>query len=157
MIDNLNLIKEKTLAVTGHRKLTPDLDIYRLEEIFLSQIENGVDTFLIGMAVGFDAICFQILEKIRDSKDIKLIACIPCENQSKLFTIDQKIEYERQLKSANQKIFISKEYTPYCMMKRNTFMVDNASKLVCFLRENKGGTFNTVKYAEKQNIEIIKV
>ena len=153
----IKLIKEKTLAVTGHRKLSPDLDIYRLEEIFLSQIEKGIDTFLVGMAVGFDAICFQILEKIRDKKDIKIVACIPCKNQSKNFSIEQKEEYIRQVNSANEKILISREYTPYCMMKRNMFMVDNACTLVCFLRENKGGTFNTVNYAKQKGIEIIKI
>lgn len=153
----IKLIKEKTLAVTGHRKLTADLDIYRLEEIFLNQIEKGIDTFLVGMAVGFDAICFQILEKIRDKKDIKIVACIPCENQSKNFSIEQKEEYIRQVNSANEKILISREYTPYCMMKRNMFMVDNACKLVCFLRENKGGTFNTVNYAKQKGIEIIRI
>ena len=55
----IKLIKEKTLAVTGHRKLSLDLDIYRLEDIFLSQIEKGIDTFLVGMAVGSTLFVFK--------------------------------------------------------------------------------------------------
>ena len=129
----------------------------KLENEFLSQIKNGINTFLVGMAVGFDAICFQILEKIRLNENIKIIACIPCEEQSKKFSYQQKLEYNRQVNSADDKIILSKEYTPYCMMKRNMFMVDNSSVLVCYLRENKGGTFNTVNYAKTQGLQIIKV
>ena len=140
----INIIKEKTLAVTGHRKLQADLNIEKLEKLFLTEIQNGIDTFLIGMAIGFDSICFQILEKVRLTKDIKLIACIPCKNQNAKFTKEQNIEYKRQLQSANDKIILSSEYTPYCMMKRNMFMVDNACKLICYLRENWGGTYNTI-------------
>ena len=153
----IEFIKEKTLAVTGHRNLKPDLDIEKLENEFLDQIENGIDTFLVGMAIGFDAICFQILEKIRLNENIKIIACIPCADQSKKFSFNQKLEYNRALESANDKIYISQSYTPYCMMKRNMFMVDNSSVLVCYLRENKGGTYNTVKYAKTQGLNIINV
>jgi uncharacterized phage-like protein YoqJ len=61
------------------------------------------------------------------------------------------------LSVADQKIVISEEYTAWCMQKRNQFMVDNSSVLISYLRENKGGTLNTVNYAKKKNIKIIEV
>ena len=85
----IEFIKEKTLAVTGHRKIQADLDLEKLEKVFLDQIENGIDTFLVGMAIGFDILCFQVLEKIRLTKNIKIIACIPCADQSKKFSFNQ--------------------------------------------------------------------
>ena len=36
----IEIIKEKTLAVTGHRNLKPDLDIEKLENEILSQIKK---------------------------------------------------------------------------------------------------------------------
>ena len=73
MIDLKNE-KSKTLAVTGHRSLPSDLNIERLEKGFYYFIdEKGYDTFLVGMAVGFDSLCFKILEKIRKKRKIKII------------------------------------------------------------------------------------
>ncbi|MBQ7348842.1 MAG: DUF1273 domain-containing protein, partial [Clostridia bacterium] len=68
-----------------------------------------------------------------------------------------KKEYKEMLNSADDRIIISEKYTSYCMQKRNVFMVDNSQFLVCYLRDNKGGTFNTVNYAKRKNIEIINV
>ena len=61
------------------------------------------------------------------------------------------------LKKADVTFYTSTDYTPYCMQKRNMFMVDNCSVLLAYLRDNKGGTFNTVKYAEKNQKQIIRI
>ncbi len=154
---NFEIIKEKTCAVTGHRDIDKNFDREILRIIFLKLIEEGYDCFLIGMALGFDTMCFQILEKIREKKDIKIIAVIPCLTQDYKFSVEDKKEYQRMIKSSNQKIILSKDYTPYCMTKRNMFMVDNCSLLISYLRRESGGTFKTVKYAESKNVEIIKI
>ena len=148
---------EKTCAVTGHRKINEDLDFNKLREVFIDLITKGYDTFLIGMAVGFDTICFKILEKLREDYNIKLVACVPCFNQDVNFTPLQKKVYRDMLKKADVTFYTSTEYTPYCMQKRNVFMVDNSSVLVAYLREKKGGTFNTVKYATNNNKSIIYI
>ena len=49
------------------------------------------------MALGFDTVCFQILEEIRKEKDIKIIACVPCSTQAEKFSLEQKKEYDRML------------------------------------------------------------
>ena len=43
------------------------------------------------------------------------------------------------------------------MIKRNKFMVDNSNYLVYYLKENKGGTKQTVEYAKKQNLQLIDI
>ncbi len=149
-------ILEKTCAVTGHRVLQKDFDRNKLKEVFLKLIEGGIDTFLVGMAIGFDTECFLVLQEIREKKDIKIIACIPCEKQALKFSEKEKKLYYKMLDSADEKVLISKEYTAYCMMKRNMYMVDNSSVLVCYLRKNLGGTKNTVAYAKKSGKMIIE-
>ncbi len=154
-MNKLNINKEKTVCVSGHRFIGKDLNKEYLIKLFDNLIDYGVDTFLIGMAIGFDTLCFQILEEKKKQKDIKIIACIPCTSQAEKFSQSQKKEYDRLLSIADQKLLISQEYTPYCMQKRNMFMVDNSSAVICYLNQNKGGTFNTVKYAEKRGVKVI--
>lgn len=147
----------RAVSVSGHRIVESDFDKEKLKGVFLSLIERGYDTFLIGMAIGFDTLCFQILEKIREEKDIKIIACIPCKEQDKKFNQAQKAEYARLIKSADGKVLISKEYNQRCMQKRNEFLVNNSSLLVAYLNRDFGGTANTVNYAKSKNLPVIYV
>lgn len=149
--------KARACSLTGHRIVNKDLDRKKLNDLFYQLIDKGFDTFLIGMALGFDTLCFNMLAKIREQKDIKLIACIPCEKQDYKFSIKQKQEYQQMLSIADEKIYVSKEYNAYCMQKRNRFMVDNSSVLVAYLRQEKTGTSYTVNYAIKKDVCIIKV
>lgn len=146
----------KACAVSGHRNCK-GFSTENIEEIFLSLIKEGYDTFLIGMAIGFDFFCFKELEKIKKIHDIKLVACIPCPNQSMKYSDCQKREYFRMLSVADEIIQVSDKYNSYCMHKRNRFMVDNSSCLVCFLRRQSGGTFYTYNYAKNLGKRIISV
>ena len=149
--------RARSVAVTGHRVLGKDINKQRLDEIFRKLVDSGVNVFYIGMALGFDTMCFQVLEKIREEKDIKLVACIPCPSQPMRFNFEQKREYERMVKSADIKVIISNEYTPTCMQKRNEYMVDRAGILISYLRRDYGGTKNTVDYAKKVGVTIYNV
>ena len=149
--------KEKACALTGHREIYKDFDKNLVKNTFIELINEGYDTFLIGMAVGFDTEGFKILEGLRKSYPIKLIACIPCEKQDLKFSFWQKLEYKRICASADERILVSKTYTRYCMQLRNEFMVDNSSCLVAYIRKDSGGTANTVRYAQRQGVKIIRV
>lgn len=153
----MGIESSKTCAVTGHRAVGADLSREKLKKALLELINKGVDSFLVGMAVGFDTICFNVLEELRKDFNIKIIACIPCPNQDKNFSQKQKIEYERMNDVSDRRLLISNSYTSGCMLKRNRFMVDNSDYLVCYLRDNKGGTFYTVNYATSKNKTIVRV
>jgi uncharacterized phage-like protein YoqJ len=135
-----------------------DFNINKLKETFnkLIKIAN-INTFLVGMAVGFDTVCFNVLEEIRKTEDIKIVACIPCENQDYNFSLAQKKEYNRMLLSSDEKIYIAKEYTKACMLKRNRYLVDNSSVLVVYSRKDTGGTVYTKNYALKKGVPIIEL
>ena len=157
-MSELFINKARALAVTGHRVIANDFDKNSLKEDFIKFIDKGFDTFLIGMALGFDTLCFKtLLELKKDYKNVKLIACIPCKSQSYKFTKTQKEDYENMLSLADEKVVLSEEYTPTCMQKRNKFMVDNASILLAYIYKDYGGTASTVKYAIKQNVPVYKV
>lgn len=149
--------RAKTVCVSGHRALPYNFDKDKLKNAFLTLLNNGYDTFLIGMALGFDTVCFHLLEQIREKTAIKIIACVPCEEQDKLFSTAQKKEYRRMLEVADQKIVLSKNYTPQCMQNRNKFMVDNSSIVIAYLSKNFGGTKNTVEYAKKMGVVVVNM
>lgn len=149
--------RAKTCAITGHRVLEKGFNKEKVREIFIKLFQAGFDTFLIGMALGFDTECFKILEDLKKENKIFLIACVPCKTQSYRFTKEQKNEYDRMLSVADEVVLVSEEYSKTCMQKRNQYMVDNCSVLLAYLRRDFGGTKNTVNYAIKRQVQIIKI
>ena len=149
--------KARACAVTGHRVLYENFDASKLEKTFISLIEKGFDTFLIGMAIGFDTVCFKTLQNLKEKFELKIIACVPCKGQDLKFNAEQKDEYKKMLSSADEVIILSEKYTPNCMQKRNVFMVDNASVLLSYKKRDYGGTFKTCQYAKKVGIPIIEL
>lgn len=147
-----------TCAVSGHRQVDSSLNVNNLKNIFIKLIKEGkIKNFLIGMAVGFDTICFNILEEIKKTEDIKIIAVIPCEKQDINYSDAQKKEYARMLNVADEKIYVSKKYTKYCMLKRNRYLIDNSSVVIIYERKEKSGTSYTKNYAIKKGVPIIRV
>ena len=148
---------EKTCSFTGHRILEKSFNVNKLEEVINSVLITGYNTFLIGMAKGFDSKCFEILLRKKQEKDIKIIACVPCKEQDKYFTKIEKEKYKKYLEKADEIVYISEEYINGCMQQRNRYMVDNSSLLIAYLKYPKGGTFYTVNYAIKKQKEIIYI
>lgn len=149
--------RARTCAFSGHRAVGKDLKKGDLKEIIEKFTENGYDTFLIGMARGFDLLCYSVLDEIRKEKPIKIVACIPCENQDEKFSLKDKQKYNEAINGVDDKIYIGREYDKRCMHKRNEFMVDNSSALIVYLKRDFGGTYSTIKYAEKNGVPVFNI
>ena len=153
----ISIEKQKTVALSGHRILPKSFNYKKLKELLFYLVKDGFNTFLCGMAIGFDTEAFKVLEKLRKVNDIKIIACVPCNNQDRGFNKSQKEEYHRLINSADEVIVLQDKYDAYCMKKRNCFMVDNASVLLCYLTQSRGGTYQTVTYAIENKIDVLYV
>ena len=149
--------KENACSVTGHRIMSGDIEEKTVYDALYKLAESGINAFLVGMAIGVDTLCFHVLEKIRKVKDIRIIACVPCGSQAEKFSFKVKKEYGRMLSVADEIIYVSREYTSYCMIKRNMYMVDNSSVLVAYKRRESGGSANTVNYALKCGVKVIEL
>lgn len=147
----------RTCAFTGHRIMEKGFDTESLKDKIVKLIGIGYDTFLVGMALGFDTVAFNLLEEVRKEQKIRIIACVPCLSQSYKFNKDQKVEYDRMMESADERIFVGQEYNQNCMRKRNEFMVDKSSCLVSYVRRDFGGSVFTVNHAVKKGITVISV
>lgn len=160
------MTKNTTCCLTGHRpgklpwgynensKICKQFK-RELCSVFIGAIKYGIDTFLSGMALGFDMIGTQLLLKLkRKYKHIKIFAVIPCENQQKYCSSNDKKKYENLLKKCDKIITIQKEYSNDCMSIRNRYMVDNSSVLIACYNGLGGGTKNTLLYAQKKGSKI---
>lgn len=153
--------KEKNCCFTGHRILPKGKkeEIYdKTREVVIALIEKGVKCFLTGGAIGYDALAAQVVLSLKEKYPfIELIAVCPCENQDAKWNESQKQIYKEILNKADMKVVLAESYYDGCMQARNRYMVDNSKYCVCYLRYNGGGTYYTVKYAQKLNKEIISI
>ncbi len=145
------------VAVTGHRIVKKDFNEEELEKEINLLIEKGCKYFFVGMALGFDSLCFEILYKLKKSKNIKIIACLPCKEQDSLWNSVQKETYRKNLNNADEIVIMSDKYDCACMQKRNRYMVDNSAYLIAYVYRSSGGAYNTVKYAVEKNKNVIYI
>ena len=154
-------MKDKTCCFTGHRNIPTEIkhELFTLTETAIENlIKNGYRYFGTGGALGFDTIAALVVLKLKERyPDIKLILVLPCQPQTKGWRKEDVEIYEEIKKQADKIVYTSQEYTRGCMYKRNRHLVDNSSLCICYLTENKGGTFYTVNYAYEEKLRIINV
>jgi len=154
-------MKSTTACFSGHRVLSQkkiEKIVKRLDEAVDQLIQQGVTDFLCGGAVGFDHICASmIITKKQQGADIRLLFALPCRNQDEKWTDRQKQLYRSLLGEADAVHYVSEEYTPDCMKKRNYYMVDSSAYCICAMTKDISGTGQTVRYAQQQGLQIMNV
>lgn len=159
-----------TVCFTGHRpkslpfgfdEQAPQcIDLKkRLSDEIRNMIARGADTFYTGMALGVDTFAAEAVlrEKIKHPK-IRLIAAIPCPNQSQNWSNAAKARYETIIRQCDETVVVSPAYFPGCMHVRNRYMADHSDILIAVYNGNPtGGTASTVQYALKKKMTIIEI
>ena len=154
--------RSKVACFSGHRRLPQDCTGLQtnLEKAIIELIERGVVFFGNGGAVGFDALAATAVLKLKeDYPHIRLVMVLPCppEQQSSRWNNEQKKQYYKILGQADKVRILSPQYTNGCLLNRNRHMVDCSAYLICYLRENSGGTSYTVNYAEQKGLKILRL
>lgn len=142
---------EVCVAFTGHRQLSPE-DLgkiqTRLPPLLERCYEQGKRVFLSGGALGFDTVAARAVLQMRERHpDVSLILAIPCRSQASRWSVGDRAVYTQLLEAADRTVYVSEEYFPGCMQKRNQFMIRHADTCICYLRQCCGGTWYTVSYA----------
>ena len=120
--------------------------------------EEGVTTFLSGMAQGTDMIAAEIVLDMRRAypgNNIRLVAVVPYEGQADRWSIEYRERYFNILSKADEVMTLRKRYTDSCMQERNRYMVNASAHLVAVCGGAGGGTRYTVDYAIKKGLEVI--
>ena len=140
----------KSCVFTGHIILEDDFSKKRLKIVVQAAIEQGVDIFYNGMAMGFDLIAAEIVLSLKKKyPHVKLIACIPCYKQEKNFSEKDKKRYAAVLKKADEKVLLSEEYYKGCMQARDKYMAERAELMIAYCKKATGGAAYTVKCFQK--------
>ncbi len=140
--------KKNTCCFTGHRpqKLPWGYDeewedCVKLKLKLACEIEamrkKGVTTFITGMAIGVDMWAAEIV--------LDLKSAYP-QDRERYFDI---------LAQADQEVIFQEHCTKSCMHERNRFMVDNSAYMIAVFNGDKGGTANTLHYAESKGLNIV--
>lgn len=167
---NEKIIREKTVCFTGHRseKLPGGDALERLRKRLALEIEralhDGYDTFLFGGAYGFDLMAAEevlkkkVLIDLQNPRYIRLIAVIPFEEQAVRFSVSDHERYYEIMPKCDEVITLNTRYSSQCYAQRNQYMVDRSNRVICCWNgQAVSGTAQTVRMAEKQNLEIINL
>ena len=146
---------------TGHRVMEETEEaaiLTELENSILSLVEKDVKVFICGGALGFDTLAAETVLKLKKSHDITLCLYLPCVNQTEGWLADDVARYNSILESADEVYYTSKKSkSPELMKKRNKAMVEAADFGICYLKNEKSGTAQTVRFAHEKGIEVINL
>lgn len=168
MREEINFANIKhTCAFTGNRpKSLPwgeneqDERCIKLKEQLIKEIQttitSGYTHFLTGMAQGFDTYAAEaVIEIMKTNKNITLEAIIPHANQEKNWSDQAKARYAEILNNCTKTQTLRPHYTKACMHTRNRYLVDNSSLLIALSTQEKGGTAEAIKYAQKKGVKSV--
>jgi uncharacterized phage-like protein YoqJ len=153
----------RSAAFSGHRHISPDRVptlIRNLDATIARLYEEGVTTFHCGMAMGFDLMAAESVLNLRAfHPEVKLIAVIPFKGQDKFYIDEDKARYAKVLASADNKVIMSKSYSKSSYLRRNIYMLKNASVLVAYLdpTQKYGGTAYTCSHAHEYSVYLINL
>lgn len=158
-----------TCCFTGHRPALfhfgydeTDPECIRIKEELRLETEkmitnHKVDSFITGMALGVDTWAAEIVLGLKDIyPDIKLFAAVPCPEQTRKWNRHQRERYKKILDRCDEIKLVSEKWTPYCMIKRNQYMVNRSRYLIAVWNGSLScGTGKTVEYARKNGKNMV--
>lgn len=160
------MTKEQICCFTGHRpdKLPwgddeRDPRCIRIKAQLSQALERayalGYRHFISGMARGGDLYFAEAVLELREKHPDVLLECArPCETQSRRWPREEQLRYEDILDRCNYETMVQHVYDRGCMMRRNRYMVDHASRIIALYDGvPKGGTAQTLAYALRKGLE----
>ena len=145
--------KIKTCSFTGHRQIRTE-DKESLESLLMRGVKyaygQGCRRFLTGGAIGFDTMAALAVLALRDSyPDVRLVLVLPCKDQDRYFSPEQKKAYKTVKKRADEIIYTSEVYTEGCMLVRNRYLAEQADIMLAYLYRERSGASQTVRLARE--------
>lgn len=165
-LEKLTLQPLSTVSFTGHRKIEPTRHINKyqfvqqaIEKTIRELYQQGYNTFMTGMAEGFDLIAGNAVLNLRhELENLKLVCVIPFQGQQTYFNPKWKKMYAEILASADEAVCLSERYSKDVYFMRNDYLVAHCSCMVCYYNGGqRSGTGYTVRRAEKAKHKIINL
>jgi len=166
-VTKVNIDKSCTACFSGYRpkKFSFPLDMDspefeplqdNIEATIKNAAQNGYTTFLCGMAAGFDLICADVFYDVRESgaefEHLKLAAIIPFQGHK--VPEDWRTLYVRTISRADHVEILLPTYQSGCYLRRNDWLIEHSSRLICYWDGQEGGTAYTVRMADSAGMTI---
>ena len=142
------------IAFIGHRELRAISYIEKeLEEIVSKKLfEKEYVEFYVGRNGTFDIVVASVIKRMQSAygnHNSSLILVLPYSTKNHVYyeKFYDEIEYPLP-RNTHYKAAIGK---------RNEWLVDNADLLISFVKNNAGGAYETLRYAEKKGVAIINL
>lgn len=160
-VTGMSEIEKRTrrCCFTGHRpeKLTVENTklCRELGGAIDKAISDGFYTFISGMSRDVDLWAAAIvLSRKQLHPEIHLICAIPHPGFEENWNSEWQLLYHNVLAEADLIRTISPTYFRGCYQIRNCWMVNHSSLVIAVYNGSKGGTQNTIRYAEQQGVSI---
>ena len=154
-----------TCCFTGHRpdKLPWGTDegdprcvalLEKLTAALEQAYEAGCHHFICGMARGSDLLFCRAALTLREChSDVTVEGAIPCPSQTDSWPAPERELHHALLEQCDFETMVQHHYDRGCMMRRNRYMVDRSCRIIAVYNGiPKGGTFQTLAYAMKQDL-----
>lgn len=155
-------LRKHRCCFTGHRpeklKLPEERLARLLEEEIRSAIAGGFTTFITGMARGADIVAAEIVLRLREQDDrLKLICALPHPGFGLRWGGGWTERFRCVLAAADlsRTICPTFSYTSYQI--RNEWMVNHSSLVIGVFNGERGGTKNTLDYAERVGVPCVVI
>ena len=131
-----------------------------LDEIEVAILNDKIN-FLHGSMAGFDILAAEAVLHLKQKYPyIRLYSIIPFE-RGFLQTKEWSREWRRRVKVVFQQServkYLEPEYSYGVYYRRNKWLVEHSSLLICYCISRNGGTKMTMDYAAKQGVPIINL
>ena len=159
---NQKELRARRCCFTGHRPeklhLSEKYVCNALEREIRLAVSENFQTFITGMARGVDIWAAEIVLRLRkEGLPIHLIAASPFKVFEKNWTRDWQDRYVSIMQNAEIALFVSQCYDRRCFQRRNEWLVDHSARVIAVYNGEKGGTKNTIEYAEQNGIQVIEI
>lgn len=167
--EGLDIDRRKTCCFTGHRPKgipgggapgSPAREVLKkyVEQYVILQMGAGKDTFMTGMASGFDLLAASVLI---ESKNLiikpRIICAVPFNGQiNKLENDWEKQLYCDIMNASFTAVCLSHDYKKDCYKVRNQFMVDCSSAIIAYVSNpnvTRSGSAQTLRMARRAHLE----
>ena len=151
--------RKRRACFTGHRPEKLRLDETAVRTILGNAIDaaiaNGFVTFISGMARGVDIWAAEIvLERKKNNPDIRLICALPHPDFEHSWRDSWQQRYREILARADWIKTICPTFSMASYQRRNEWMVDHSALVIAIYNGTKGGTRNTIEYAERHGVKV---
>ena len=142
---------------TGHRTYQGEAD-EALREAVEALYDEGVRTFRVGMAEGFDLAAGAAVVALSERhEDVVIEAIVPFPAFALRFGVRGKMLYDSVIASADVVLYADMAYHRAIFHRRNDMLVEGADVVVAWYDGSRGGTDYTIRRAHKIGCRIINL